>query len=506
MKQINEALRAPETAPIPNNMGAKLDTYPSGDLIPELERREPTRAPLPEPPDADRDAHSMFGAVRCDELRLSLMAKDPEGRCLLPLDLLDRLERAKETAALYESLNAAPQIALGGIEWDVSSTGAKPGYSYLLTSPCKTISLRAVKPGRTSPGLLLHIKGGYFVHGTLAAAMDLASRLARDFGQPPKWQISAIHLCCDVPVPMCEEWRQRLCTTSHKVSAYYSGDRLETLANYGGSAGFLFRIYDKRAKEKNVDGSAYRRAWKAAGIPEETPITRIEGQWRRKYLRQRFGLHAMRQLTPAKISALWDDFTGRCVMLGATDEEPSKRADRRVPAGVWSSVQSARTIANLPLLTTLEETRRARIAVHDSRPNLPLDFEVSNLLKAAAGMLATACIRRGVRESPYVSDYVSASVAAEAARMIETEWEAASAEYGDDVSAVYSRALSTLDQNALAKRVRHRTGSRLAGEAIRAIPTLATLEERRSEASNWATLLAQFKEAEARQKDSLCTA
>jgi hypothetical protein len=216
-----------------------------------------------------------------------------------------------------------------GTELDIQQHAPNDNRGFLATG--RGIELTAFAKGNT-PELAIEFSAERCWNNSLAELTEWAENFLAFWGLSPSGTlVSRVDLACDVPERFTASDVQRFAGRfgSGLSVEYDSTNSVAETIHYArnGSRPLCFRVYNKRAEQQQGGRQWWPEVWDAYGIDDDTPVWRVEFEFRRKRLKER-GVDTWQDLTAQKLNSLW---------TYATTE--FARLDR----GVWSDVQDAST-------------------------------------------------------------------------------------------------------------------------------------------------------------------
>lgn len=188
-----------------------------------------------------------------------------------------------------------------------------------------------------TPGLLVTFHARHCREMGLRGYQERAAGVAASLGfMPSEIYPSRLDVCADFLVPIEELVAGRLAGRALRGGAqpnrYEDVGLLTGIDNLPrGEKTAVFSIYDARARAIARGGL---RPWEDAGVPWDTPVTRVEGRFYADRLRQ-LGITGFPQLTAGSVRDVWEWFTGRYLRVALPNGRQTTPAWEMVQAAAW---------------------------------------------------------------------------------------------------------------------------------------------------------------------------
>jgi len=312
-------------------------------------------------------------------------------------EVFDQRRTAEQWKALAGNTFITRFACHDGRELHVKPHGGKPAY-HLLMVDADGLNIRAFPQDHASgmPAFIVRFGARWCVEHSYQSLVQWTREFAAWCGcTATAVKLSELHLRCDVPTPFVQRDVKRIRGTGTRnanLDFRQTQGRLTGINNLGGKKPFRFVIYDKREEVRHHGKLLWPVVWSQHHVPDDRPVWRIEARWSRKMLLN-LGLDNAADLTDRSVAALWQWFTRRYLYFVS---DPSKRTDRTSITRKWSKIQEV-----LQVTAPLPPIEREEV--------LP-----EQLLKQAAGCLASAFARAGIDADSKRAQKVLARVEREA--------------------------------------------------------------------------------------------
>jgi len=181
-------------------------------------------------------------------------------------------------------------VELRGQEFSVSPKGNR-GYEYFLVNEDVTVQLaERAEGGELYPEIHVTWRSAYLWRdGWLDAyihARDWVYSWAMVVGE----KVSRVDLCIDInePLPEVNLRAGEVVTYARRKTEFFIQHHLDGLAETGytfGQGKLMCRVYDKLAEIAHSNKAWFQELWRNQGWDGESPVTRVEFQARRDFLR-----------------------------------------------------------------------------------------------------------------------------------------------------------------------------------------------------------------------------
>lgn len=316
-------------------------------------------------------------------------------------EVFNERRAAEQWKALVGNKIASRFTCHDGREVQVKPHGGRPAYHVLMVD-ADGLNIRAFPQDNATamPTFIVRFGARWCVEHGYQSLIQWTRDFAAWCGcEAKEVKLSELHLRCDVPTPFVDYDVKRLRGTGTRnanLDFRRSRGRLTGINNLGGSKPFRFVIYDKREEVRHHGKLLWPVVWSQHNIPSDSPVWRIEARWSRKILLA-LGLDEAEDLTDRATAVLWQWFTRQYLYFVS---DPSKRAARTSVTRKWSKIQEV---------------------LEPAAPLPPIDREEvlpEQLLKQAAGCLASAMARAGISADSEKAARVAAAVERDAIRRL----------------------------------------------------------------------------------------
>lgn len=258
------------------------------------------------------------------------------------------LAAAKEGSRSSDFDDKLESIELCGHEFLVNRGGAQR-YRYVLRNDDVTLKINEnAQSGRYFPETQVVLHSGYLWRNGYQRAIENIRRWMEGLGNIEMVKVTRADLTADVNVflpDISADFREIV--TRAKNKAYFGKGQFEVERHYTGirpsgyrfgSSNLMCRIYDKVAESYKSRKTWFEELWAREGWQRGDPVTRVEFQLRRHFLRQ------MQTDSPNDLIAqapdLWRYLTEEWLTMRVPGEDSHR--NRWALQGVWEVVQGAR--------------------------------------------------------------------------------------------------------------------------------------------------------------------
>jgi hypothetical protein len=251
---------------------------------------------------------------------------------LFDYEITKKLQHAKESAGDKLFGGKGVTIEFCGQEFNMLAKGRK-GYEYVMHNDDIRLCLtEKCQGGRVLPEIFVQFNSAYlWGKGYEKAYLDVLTWV-RKFAVIDSERINRVDLCVDLEtkLPVLDVKRDVVTRSRKKVDYFQAEHYTDGLRDTGyrfGSGGVMGRIYDKSYEIKHTDKSWFNDIWKAGGYDGVSAVTRVEGQFRRPFLKDMSvnSYPKLIQCTPD----IWRVFTSKFISLRTPDISDSN--NRRWP-------------------------------------------------------------------------------------------------------------------------------------------------------------------------------
>jgi hypothetical protein len=253
-------------------------------------------------------------------------------RWLFDSEMVDKLKYAKESAGGQLFGGKGVTVEFCGQEFNMLAKGSQ-GYEYVMhNDDIRLCMAENCQGGRIFPEALVQFNSAYlWGKGYEKAYLELLAWV-RKFAVIDSERINRVDLCVDLEtkLPVIDVKRDVVTRSRKKVDYFQAEHYTDGLRDTGyrfGSGGIMGRIYDKSYEIKHSDKSWFKDIWKAGGYDGVSAVTRVEGQFRRPFLKDMSvnSYSKLIQCTPD----IWRVFTSKFISLRTPDLSDSN--NRRWP-------------------------------------------------------------------------------------------------------------------------------------------------------------------------------
>jgi hypothetical protein len=259
------------------------------------------------------------------------------------------LAAAKESSRRSDFDNKLAVMELGGHEFLVNGAGAQR-YGYILRNNDVTLKINEnAKSGIHFPEILVTLHSGYLWREGWQRAIGKIEECMAQLGDIRMVKVSRADLTADIKALMpvlSADFREIVTRAKRKalfghgqfdVGRFYTG--LQPSGYRVGSSNLMCRMYDKVAESNKSKKMWFEELWAKGGWQKGEPVTRVEFQCRRPFLRR------MQTDSPGdlivKAPGLWRYLSEEWLtMRVAGDDSHRGRWDLQ---GLWQAVQGAGT-------------------------------------------------------------------------------------------------------------------------------------------------------------------
>jgi len=237
----------------------------------------------------------------------------------------DKLAAAKEQAQGTFNSGGTP-IKFQGQTFSVKAKGS-PGYEYILTNDDLTLQLaERTEQGSVYPEVRVTWRSQYLWRGWQAAYWHVR-RWVDSWAVVLGEKVSRVDLCIDLnsDLPEVNIKGGEVVTYARSKKEYYVRHfkGAEETGYTFGKGDLVCRIYDKRAEIEHSEKSWFTVMWNRNGWNGSSPVTRVEFQARRQFLRT-WDIDTIAELE-AGLADLWRYFSGWVSLRYKTNDSNRRR-------------------------------------------------------------------------------------------------------------------------------------------------------------------------------------
>jgi hypothetical protein len=265
---------------------------------------------------------------------------------------LETLKIAAKSTNEWESASA--QYEVGGHIFEVKPKG-RGRHAYQLMDNHFEIAL-ASSTATSLPMAYVKIRSELLLSHHFDDILSDLSFVLNSLGAvQPDFSVSRVDLCVDFTSSV-EDYnfsRKHWVTRTRDYSHFFQGD-LFTGHSFGKN-GMVARLYHKQHQAEQKGLSCFFEVWKAAGWDTETPVWRLEFQFRKSFLKE------LLIVTPddlfANLNPLWQYGTGKWLRLTTPSEDTNQ--SRWANHSLWDDLGAVQWTGKLsPTLPTRVRTQR----------------------------------------------------------------------------------------------------------------------------------------------------
>ena len=209
---------------------------------------------------------------------------------LFDSEMAKKLQNAKESAGGKLFGGKGVTVEFCGQEFNMLAKGAN-GYEYVMHNDDIRLDLaEKCQGGRVLPEVFVLFNSAYLWRKGYERAYLELLEWVRKYAQVGSERINRVDLCVDLEtkLPVLDVKRDVVTRSRKKVDYYHAEHYTDGLRDTGytfGSGCIMGRIYDKGYECKRSKSWFYD-VWKLGGYDGVSPVTRIEGQFRRSFLKE----------------------------------------------------------------------------------------------------------------------------------------------------------------------------------------------------------------------------
>jgi hypothetical protein len=252
-------------------------------------------------------------------------------RWLFDSEMADKLQYAKESAGGKLFNGKGVTVEFCGQEFNMLAKGSQ-GYEYVMHNDDIRLCLaEKCQDGRVLPEVFIQLNSAYLWGKGYEVAYRQLLAWVEKFAVISSEKINRVDLCVDLEtkLPIIDVKRDVVTRARKKVVYFQAEHYTEGLRPTGyrfGSGIMMARIYDKGYECKR-DKLWFHDIWKAGGYDGVSPVTRVEGQFRRPFLKE-MGVNSYPELTQCTPD-IWRIFTSEFISVRTPDINDSN--NRRWP-------------------------------------------------------------------------------------------------------------------------------------------------------------------------------
>jgi len=315
------------------------------------------------------------------------------------LDNFSELEDKKLLAGEKMFNSKGCPVSWYGVDFIMQPRGAR-GYEWILRNDDVIVCIaREAKGGSVLPEVYVTFSSTYlWAHGS-TAAVNLFKRWLSKWALFIEDKVSRCDLCLDIEMttPMIDLHKEIVTLAKHK--GYYLKDLsgyLRGLHNTGyefGKGALVGRFYDKTLETKSSKKDWFRDIWTAKAWDGVTPVTRVEFQARRNFLKL-FQVNGYDDLELA-VGSMWRYCTGEWLRVCEPAKGKKNNHQHLLPAQEWwAFVQQSKCLFGEDLGLTRFQIKKPR---YDA-----LMAQGKGVLSSALALRASAVgIAQAYFEQPY---------------------------------------------------------------------------------------------------------
>jgi len=257
----------------------------------------------------------------------------------LDLDSFTDLEDSKLLAGDKMFNSKGSPVSWHDVDFIVQPRGAR-GYEWILRNDDVIVCIaREAKGGSVLPEVYVTFSAPYlWSHGN-TAAVNLFKHWLGKWALFTEDKVSRCDLCLDIEMttPMIDLHKEIVTLAKHKgyylkdLSGYMRG--LHDSGYEFGKGALVGRFYDKTLEIKSSKKDWFRDIWTANGWDGVTPVTRVEFQMRRNFLKL-FQVNGYDDLEPA-VGSTWRYCTGDWLRVCEPPKGKKNNHQHLLPAQEW---------------------------------------------------------------------------------------------------------------------------------------------------------------------------
>lgn len=253
------------------------------------------------------------------------------------------LERAKDKAQACLFSSEGSPVTFQGRDFSLARKGSR-GYEYVLSSDDVTVQIASRADGGASyPEVRVTFRSTYlWRYGWRGAFRSVESWVAT-WAEIAGDKVSRVDLMVDIntALPEVNFRRREVVSRARTRTEFYMERHLTGLEETGYSFGrgdIMCRVYDKRAEIEHSLKVWFEDMWRERGWDGETPVTRVEFQMRRNFLRS-MQVETVQDLD-AQLGDIWKYLTREWLQLKDEDKNDGNRS-RWAPKPFWKMAMTA---------------------------------------------------------------------------------------------------------------------------------------------------------------------
>ena len=277
-------------------------------------------------------------------------------RWLFDSEMANKLQYAKESAGGKLFGGKGVTVECCGQEFNMLAKGSK-GYEYVMHNDDIRLCLaERCQDGRVLPEVFVQLNSAYLWGKGYERAYNELLAWVGKFAVISSEKINRVDLCVDLEtkLPVLDVKRDVVTRSRKKVDYFQAEHYTDGLRDTGyrfGSGGIVGRIYDKSYEIKHTDKSWFNDIWKAGGHDGVSAVTRVEGQFRRPFLKE-MSVNTYPELIQCTPD-IWRNFTTEFISVRTPDINDSN--NRRWPVSpFWqTAIIGGKKIRGMPGHRTL---------------------------------------------------------------------------------------------------------------------------------------------------------
>jgi len=230
----------------------------------------------------------------------------------------EKLKHAKESAGGKLFGGKGVTVEFCGQEFNMLAKGNQ-GYEYIMHNDDIRLCLaETCQGGRILPEVFVQFNSAYlWGKGSERAYHEVLAWVGK-FSELGSERINRVDLCVDLEtkLPILDVKRDTVTRVNKKVDYFQAEHYTDGLRDTGyrfGSGSMVGRIYDKSYEIKHTDKLWFNDIWKAGGHDGVSAVTRVEGQFRRPFLKE-MGVNTYPELIQCTPD-IWRVFTSEFISL-----------------------------------------------------------------------------------------------------------------------------------------------------------------------------------------------
>jgi hypothetical protein len=237
-------------------------------------------------------------------------------------------------------------IQLAGSEFNLLPKGTK-GYEYVMYNEDLRLCLaRNCQGGRVFPEVMAEFNSSYLWGKGYNKAYHEFNDWLSQWAKVKSEKVNRVDLCLDLEakLPVIDVKREVVSRLRKKTTHFEGEKHTDGIHDSGyrfGKGALVARIYDKRAELIKSKKIWLEDGWKYGGWDGKSDVTRIEGQFRRTFLRE-MSVNSYQEMTE-RIADIWRVFTTECLIIKEANPNDSNHR-RWETSPFWKTAQAAGTL------------------------------------------------------------------------------------------------------------------------------------------------------------------